>query len=349
MNIKYWMKKYRVMKPEGDDGGSNGGGTGDGGTGGDGGAGGTGGDKGGGKADAQGAMGAASKEGDDAGAGGASKKDAPGSKGSEGGYWPDDWRATASKGDAKLEARFGRYASPEAALTALIAAQNRISSGELKPVLDKDATPDQVKAWRAEQGIPETPDKYDLDLGGGLVVGEEDKPLVAEFLKNAHATNQTPEQVKASLRAYYAVHDQLTQKQADADVLAQETSIETLRAEWGPEFKRNVTLIHNLLDRTTSKEIKDKFLGGRLADGTPIGSSPEALKMMLGLALADNPAGTLVPGGSGDMGQAVDDEIGKIEAAMKKNRAAYNKDEKMQARYRELLGAREKFNKRKVA
>lgn len=273
----------------------------------------------------------------------------PDAKGSEGGYWPDDWRTKASKGDTKLEARFSRYANPEAALTALIAAQNRISSGELKAVLSKDAKPEELKAWRAEQGIPETPDKYDLDLGKDFTIGEEDKPLIEEFLKAAHGTNQTPDQVKASLRAYYAVNEKMSEKRADDDVRIQDESTETLRADWGPEFKRNINLVHNLLDVTCTGDLKDKFLGGRLADGTPIGSSPEALKMLLGLALVNNPAGTVVPNAGGNMSGAVDDEIEKIEKAMRTNRTAYNKDEKMQARYRELIGARETLNKRKVA
>ncbi len=340
MKFLTWWKKHFLMMVDGDEGG--------GGASGDAGASGT--DSG---ADAgAGASGdGKSAAAGDAGASGDNKQAAakPDSKGSEGGYWPNDWRSTAAKGDAKLEARFGRYANPEAALTALIAAQNRISSGELKAVLGKDAKPEELAAWRTEQGIPDAPDKYDLDLGKGFVVGDEDKPLIAEFLKAAHGTNQTPDQVKASLRAYYAVNEQITETRNENDRRIQEDSTETLRADWGPEFKRNINLVHNLLDVTCSPEVKEKFLGGRLADGTPIGSSPDALKMLLGLALVNNPAGTVVPGSGGNMVGAVDDEIAKIENTMKTNRTSYNKDEKMQARYRELLVARETLNKRKVA
>lgn len=338
--IKWWMKHFLFMVDgDGDGGGGDGGDAGD---------------HGGGEgvpltppAAAAPAAAPAAKAGDAGSDGG---KAAPAAKGTDGGYWPDDWRTKSAKGDAKLEARFARYANPEAALTALIAAQNRISSGELKTQLGKNPSAEELTAWRAEQGIPEAPEKYDLDLGGGFVIGEQDKPLVAEFLKAAHGSNQTPEQVKASLRAYYAVNEQITATRADDDRRIQEEATETLRTEWGPEFKRNITLVHNLLDVTTSPEVKQAFLGGRLADGTPIGSSPEALKMLLGLALVNNPSATVVPGASGgNQAEKVDEAIDAIEKTMRTNRTAYNKDEKMQARYRELLTVRETLNKRKVA
>jgi hypothetical protein len=269
---------------------------------------------------------------------------APASKGTEGGYWPDDWRETASKGDAKLAARFSRYANPDAALTALIAAQNRISSGELKPVLGKDASAEELKAWRAEQGIPESADKY--DLGKDFNISAEDKPLVDEFLKAAHLTNQTPDQVKAAVKAYYDVNTHITEQRTQRDQQAQLAAEETLRAEWGPEFRRDINLIHGLLDKSADKDLKESFLGGRLADGTPIGSSPAALKFLLSLALVDNPAGTVVPNSGGNVMQSVDDEISKIEKGMRENRAEYNKNEGTQQRYRELLGVRETMKSR---
>jgi len=82
--------------------------------------------------------------------------------------------------------------------------------------------------------------------------------------------------------------------------------------------------------------MRDKLLRGRLADGTPIGSSPEVLRFLVGLAREKNPAGVVVPSGVATA-QSVSDEIQKIEKVMRDDRAAYNRDEKMQARYRQLL------------
>lgn len=257
--------------------------------------------------------------------------------------WPDNWRETVSKGDAKILKRMERYASPEALAEALVAAQNRISSGELKPVLAKNATPEQVAEWRAANGVPETPDKYDL---GAAKVSDAGKAFLEKYLPIAHAANMTPEQVKANLSFIAQVNKDESDARALNDRQVQDDGEELLRAEWGGEFKRNINFIHNLLDGAATPEFKDKFLGGRLADGTPIGSDPESLRFLMQLALVQNPTGTLVPGYNANPAQGVDEEIAKIDKMMRTDRKAYDKDEKVQARYRELLEAREKLKAR---
>src|SRR3546814_8159770 len=79
------------------------------------------------------------------------------------------------------------------------ALEQKLSSGEFKKAIGPDATPEQIAEWRKEQGIPEKPEDYDLKFDNGLVIGEADKPLVAEFLKASHATNVTPAQAKAQI------------------------------------------------------------------------------------------------------------------------------------------------------
>ena len=194
-------------------------------------------------------------------------------------------------------------------------------------------------------------DKYDLDLGNGIVVGEIDKPLVDDFLKVAHSAHLTNDQNKAVLKAYFAVQEKVTEARNQEDLRLSEECEEALRPEWGKEFRANLNRVTQMLDRVGGAEQiktaqgKDEsltamILHGRLADGTPIGSSPAALKLLLGVALLENPAGALVPAGSGPAG--IENSIAEIEKFMKTNRAAYNKDEKLQARYRDLLEAQEK-------
>ena len=264
------------------------------------------------------------------------------------GYWPADWRTNFAGEDEKLLKRFERYDSPAAVAKALIAAQNKISSGELKPTLGQDASDEEVTEYRKAMGIPEKPDGYDLDLGNGLIIGEDDKPLVEQFLNVAHETNQTPEQVKSNLRAYYAVTEQLAAQRDEQDKEIQQNGEEALRTEWGGEFRGNINRIHGMLDTVMDADTKNSFLSGRLADGTPIGSSPEVLKGLIKLALEANPASTVVPAGT-NQAAAISDEIATIEKTMRENRKVYDKDEKMQARYRDLIMAREQMKERKSA
>lgn len=258
--------------------------------------------------------------------------------------WRDDWRETMAKGDAKVLTRLQRYASPEALSDALIHAQNRISSGELKPVLKKDATPEQITEWRAANGIPDKPEGY--DLGKGAKVTPEAQVLLDRYLPIAHAANMTPDQVKANLGFIAAMNKSDAVAQAERDVELEDAGEELLREEWGGEYKKNINFIHNLLNGAATPEFKDKLLGGRLADGTPIGSDPTALRFLMQLALVQNPTGTLVAGFNENPAEGVDAEISKIEKVMREDRAAYNKDTKMQERLRELYGARENLKKR---
>lgn len=260
-------------------------------------------------------------------------------------YWPDDWRETAAKGDAKLLARFQRYASPEAAMTALIAAQNRISSGELKPVLGKNASAEEITAWRKEHGIPEVADAYDIK---DVKIDEVDKPLIAEVLKAAHSTNATPETVKAIVSVWPEIKQRVAEHQVETDKQAQISGEESLRAEWGNEFRRDINLVHGLLDRAATPGFKASILDGRLADGTLIGNSPDALKFLLNLALVDNPTAVIVPHAGANQMQGVEDEISTIETLMRTDRKSYDRDAKKQERLRDLYEAREKLTSRKT-
>lgn len=252
--------------------------------------------------------------------------------------WGEDWRDKVAKGDAKKLSRLGRYASPEAVVDALIAAQNRISSGDLKPILKKDATEEQIKEYREALGIPETPEKYDL---GDVIPATADKSLIDDYLKTAHATNQTPEQVKASVAAYYEMVGKLNANRAAQDGEIASKSEDFLREEWGVNYKRNLTLISSFLDNAP-EGLKTGLLNGRLGDGTPIASSPEALRWLLQIELERNPTATVTPGAGGNLAKSVEDERNEILKFMSTNRTAYNKDEKMQARLRDLNGALER-------
>jgi hypothetical protein len=254
--------------------------------------------------------------------------------------WPTDWREKAAAGDEKKLAKLSRYASPQAVADALLAAQTKL--GEKGTRLPKDATPEQIAAWREDNGIPDKPEKYDVKLDG-IEIGEQDKPLVDKFLASAHGANMTKEQVKASLQSYYEAIDTAKQERQRLDVEIQTKAEDTLRAEWGQEYRRNINLVTNLLDGA-GEGMRDKILLGRLADGTPIGSSPEALKFLTSLALERNPTGVITPSGSATE-TTVQDEITKIETIMRKNRSEYNRDQGMQERYRQLLDWRIKNTK----
>lgn len=260
--------------------------------------------------------------------------------------WPDQWRQTIAGSDEKELKQLERYASPVDIWKKARSFEQRLSSGELRAVtpFPEKGTPEQQTAWRAENGVPDSPDKYQLSLADGLVVGEEDKPIIDSFLKSAHGTHMPPAFANAAVQWYFDFQEQAAEQRAVKDREIAERGTDELRNEWGQDYRPNLNGVHALLD-SAPEGIKDMFLGGRMADGTPIGSHPGMLKWLAGVSRQLNPVATLIPG-SGNNPDAIGNEIAAIEKTMRENRGAYNADEKMQQRYRDLITAREQLNKK---
>ncbi|HET7409683.1 MAG TPA: hypothetical protein VFJ13_05740, partial [Paracoccaceae bacterium] len=184
--------------------------------------------------------------------------------------WPEDWRQRLAGDDKKALKRLERLGSPKDVMTAYRALERKVSSGELKTGLKEDATPEEVASWRRENGIPEKPEDYDTTLPDGLVIGEDDKPLVGEFLTAMHAKNAHPETVKAALAAYYRIAETQQAAQIEADRGFRREAEDALRAEWGPEYRPNVNAMGNFLDGAPAG-LKERLLGARLADGKLLG------------------------------------------------------------------------------
>ena len=256
--------------------------------------------------------------------------------------WPDDWRQRSAKGDEKRLKLMERFASPEAAMDALVNATEKLKTTRATPVLKPDATPEEVTAWRTENGIPAKPEEYDISLPDGLVIGEADKPLIDGFLKNAHDNNMTPAQVKQSLSWYYAEQDRQREEFAERDIQNKAEAEEKLRAEWGADYRRNATIANQLLD-SAPEGLKDRIMGARLADGSPMGNDPQFLNFLVNTARELNPVASVMPGSGGNVMQAMEAEIAANLEAMKDMKSWHSKsNEKRRARHLELLGAQMK-------
>ena len=261
------------------------------------------------------------------------------------GKFPDKWREAPAENDEKKLTRLSKYTSPTEVVNAMIAAQNKISEAGLKEPFPVKGTPEEQNAWRAANGVPEAPDKYELKFDDGFVIGDEDKERTDAFLKTAHALNLPTGPVKELIRWSYAQQEAEIAAQNDADKTLASAAQEQLRAEWGTDYKGIMNSIHGLLDLAGNEEVKNGILGGRLADGTPIFASPAALKWLGQLATELNPVTTLIPPGHGDIGTAIAEEIANIEKLMGNPNSDYwkgPKADKMQERYRQLIEARDK-------
>ena len=271
---------------------------------------------------------------------------APAAKPPEGNpTFPDNWRELIAGDNADHLKTLQRLADPAALYKSYESLRQKMSSGELKvskPYPDK-GTPEEQSAWRKETGIPESPDKYDLTLANGVVVGEDDKPMVDEFLKFAHANHQPPESVKKTLEwVLGSYREQLEQKAAEATAERVKSTEDTLRADWGGDYRMNVNAIGNLLDSHLSQTDKDQaLLRERIM--TSIKQEPLFAKLWAGLAREVNPMATLTDGASPMTMESLDGKIKELETLMRTNRPEYNRRE---AEYRGLLEARDKIKAR---
>jgi hypothetical protein len=254
----------------------------------------------------------------------------------------EDWATKRSKyanGDAKLLARLSRYSSEKDAMDALIAAQNRISSGELMSALPENPTPEELQNWRVENGLPATPNDYGVKLPDGT-----DPITAADFFKTAHDMNMTPAQVSKMVEWRQAIDQKMADDRAEQDRASQNAGEEVLRKDWGSEYKLNINLITGLLD-TAPAGVKDQIMGGRLADGTKIGNDPATLRWLASLSREINPMATVVPGSGVNAAQAIENEMQGMQKMMGDPTSEYwkgPKAEAMQQRYRDLLTVQKK-------
>lgn len=270
-----------------------------------------------------------------------------------------DWRKVMAGDDQQELARLGRFASAADVYRSFRELERRMSSGQLKSVLGKDAKPEEVTAWRKENGIPETPEAYmaQIQFENGLTIGEEDKPAVQELLKRAHANNFTPAQAKAGIEFMLEQRGRQDEARQEKDQELITTATEALREKWGPEFKANKGAVQSLLKQTppvklpdgTTVPLGELLIASRLPDGTPVGSSVEAVEWLAYMARQLNPAATVVPGAGANAGKAIEEELAGLKKMMGNRKSEYwvgPKAEGHQARYRQLLEAQEQMKKR---
>lgn len=264
----------------------------------------------------------------------------------------DDWRLEFAKGaDGKVDdkelTRLQRFAQRTDMWTSYRALEAKQSSGE-KPQANpfpKDGTAEQKAQWRKDNEIPETPQGYLEKLPATLPIQTADKATLDKFIADMHAKNKSPADVADSLAWYYENREAALAAQSEADLRAKVTCDDTLRTKWtGTDFRVNKAAIDNLLDQAPPG-VKEQFMDGRTADGTPMASHVPTLQWLASVAREINPAATVVPHSSQPL-SAIADEIKAIENLMKTDRGAYNKDEGKQARLRQLYSARDAMKQR---
>ena len=246
--------------------------------------------------------------------------------------WPDNWRKELAEGiglgsDEKLLKRLDRFSSISEVLKWGLNAEKKIVSGEYKKALGKDATPEEIAAWKQENGIPEKPHEYIADMQG-LVIGEEDKPGVDSMLEFA-AQNSIPKSyVQGMVKWYDGWKDQQAQAMAEADTQYAREAEDKLRQDWGGEYRMNQNAVKTFALQAFGEELANDIFQARLPDGTLFGNNPALNMAFASLARELNPAATVVPAGVTANAGGIAAEITRLESLMGDRNSEYWKGPK---------------------
>lgn len=277
-------------------------------------------------------------------------------------YWGEDWRQKmaehASAGDKKAFdrelKRLERFSDPTAVYGMYRELEGKFSQGGLTKIPGKDATEAEVKAWHKAIGVPEAPKAYveNLKLPEGLTLGDQDKALASDFAEAMHKVG-VPQGVMDAAYGWYLKNEEARAAEIDRqDDENRREAQKALKEEYGPAFQRSVNAINSLFayapggaDKGNEAGLFNRLLAGRMADGKIIGDDPDMVRFLVAIAKEVNPVATVIEDG-GAAGKGIDDEIAEIEKLMRTDRRAYDKDTQKQARYLELLEARNKHRAR---
>ena len=273
--------------------------------------------------------------------------------------WPSDWREkmaayTVGKGDGgeynKELKRLQRATSPLEINKSYRQLEVKYKRGDDPDPFPSEGTDEEKAAWRKSHSVPDKAEDYlkDFALPDGLVIGEADKPVVDEYLATAHEMNLPPNMVKNNIGWYFKTRDGQIQQRMEKDEQDKTSTAEELKAEFGPDFKKYLSAAYNLLE-TAPEGVLGALTEARMNDGTKLGNHPQVVRWLSQMALEINPAATVVPGSGENSMISIDTEMAQIEQLMKTNREAYWGDPSKQARYRELLEAKERLQKRNAA
>ncbi|MEO1161546.1 MAG: hypothetical protein AAFW74_14040 [Pseudomonadota bacterium] len=252
------------------------------------------------------------------------------------GQWPDDWRAQMANGDAKAARLLERYTSPDAVGKALMSAQHRIRSGEVKLRPGPEATEEQRAEWRLEHGIPETAKGYDVPIlldGKYEDLDEFGKASIDAFRGTFHELDMPPEHAEKIMSVANDVAVQQMERQAETDAMRQEDTEDSLRMDWGADYKKNIALNAQFMQDKLGDSWQS-FVTARTPEGLRLADDPKFNKFINQMARAEG--GTVLQTGETAAGHNVQARIEEIRKIMSTDYSKY-KREGLDVEYSKLL------------
>ena len=135
----------------------------------------------------------------------------------------------------------------------------------------------------------------------------------------------------------------MQEQQYTASTQAKQATEDALRTEYGQEYRANLNQVQALLN-SAPEGVLDLMINARDEGGVQVINNTNVVRWLVNIAKEMNPVATLVSAGNNP--NVIEDELATISKARRENSDAYWKDERMQARERELLTAQERTKQR---
>lgn len=190
------------------------------------------------------------------------------------------FREQLAGGDAAMMKQLERYKSVDDISKGFREAyKNAKNVGKQVELTDK-STPEEVKAYREANGIPEDPAQYPGDFREGFEVTDSDKAILSDFKAAMVERNIPPKMAAAALDWYQDfAAAQAQELNAQLAKVAGDTQ-RALRDEWGGDYDGQIGAAQELMKAHLGEDGFTEMMGLRLMDGSRLQDNLPFVKMM---------------------------------------------------------------------
>ena len=137
-------------------------------------------------------------------------------------------------------------------------AQKLIGKKTINKIPGQDATEEERQSFFRELGVPDNPEKYELNTESVPEGAELDENLLNNFKDTAHKLNMTPDQAQGLMDWFHQQTGQSLQEAQQQNEQQKQEAMQALKQEWGRDFDKNLQVANKLVDKYELSGILDQ-------------------------------------------------------------------------------------------
>jgi hypothetical protein len=190
------------------------------------------------------------------------------------------FREQLAGGDAAMMKQLERYRSTDEISKAFREGYRNAKNGGRQVELTDKSTPEDVKAYRLANDIPDDAAQYPGAFREGFEVTDADRAILSDFKAAMHERHVPPKVAAAALDWYQDfAATQAQELNAQLAKVAGDTQ-KTLRSEWGGDYDGQIGAAQELMRAHLGDDGFGQMMGLRLMDGSRLQDNLGFVKMM---------------------------------------------------------------------